>query len=171
MWPFRHACLELETSLRPEECERELRLRLAPLFSLRSHRGQPLVGHVSRNRFALTRSIPYRNPFQTQTRGTFQATHRGTRLKACFGLAPWVEVSCLVYFVFIGFVIAGVAVEALRQPGMSVADSVVALGVALASLLGGPGAFWVGRRVAASEGAYLRDFLQQTLRAEARPDE
>ena len=103
MWhPFRTEEYLLTTPLSVEACRARLRARLHA--RPREQRGavargasaDPLAGEVSTYAFALRKSIPYNNGFQTEARGQFRAVPGGTQVRVTLALPLLTRVSLMV---------------------------------------------------------------------------
>lgn len=170
--PWRAEHRLLQTRLTPEEC----RDRLTPLVgsSWGGWSTCPLRGSVRADGFSVTKTINYRNSFQTEASGRFEANADGTHIRVRLAMSPfvvaficlWIGIlgaMCLTYLVTYGGLLT-------TGPLAELLDLANGVGGLAGMMVLGFGAQAFGRWVARNEADFLMGFLADTLDAHEVPE-
>jgi hypothetical protein len=170
-WAAEHRALE--TRFSPEECRLLLEPHVASGFAFWTDR--PVRGSARSGGFSLTKSISYRNSFQTQAAGKFVRTDAGTHIRVRLGLSR--PVAALFTFWLLGltaFAALGFLMLVADLP-RSLNTANLSSPVRLVAVVGGMLTFGValqtfGRWLARDEADFLMRFLGETLEAQELPE-
>jgi hypothetical protein len=162
----------LETRLSPEAC----RDRLTPLVGswFAGWSKCPVRGSVHGDGFSITKTISYRNSFQTQASGTFGSSAAGTRIRVRLGFPIVVAIFFTFWLVGVGALFAVSLLALIADLPGSLSAPSLAGPAGFVLILGGMFAFGVvlqtfGRWVARDEAEFLVRFLADTLEAHEVP--
>lgn len=175
--PWRAEHRVLQSRLTPDECAARLERQIAPLFGYRTT--LPVRGWAAPHGFSLTKAINYRNSFQTQARGRFEAAGEGTRIHVKLRLSPLVigfmGIWCgglagvLLMFVAVGATMLAASGLQTPQTASDVIAVAMPVGILTVMLAFGVGLLAFGRWMARDEADFLLRFLGDTLEAHEPP--
>ena len=138
---------------------------------------RPLLGRVSRDRFAVRRYTPwFRNTYFPEVSGDLSPTTDGTEIRVRIGIsrvAAWLTLVWLLAMLalFLGLLLSALATTPDTPAGAQGAPLLGAL-VALLLLLLGCGMVLLGRWLSRSDGVFVLGVLADALEArEADPSE
>lgn len=151
----------LRSGLSPEACVERLRAETGSLWNPFSAWTHPVRGSVTERGFRIVRSKRYRNSFEVEARGHWNAEGNGTRIDLTLGVSQWVR---WIMMSWLGF-IALFCVGWLAIPGPSSGDMPRLLERVFPLLLlaFGLGLVYFGRWLARDEPRLLLEFLRGTL--------
>jgi hypothetical protein len=164
MWnPFARQTRVLRSPLDAAACRERLRAETGSIWNPFAAFAHPVRGRITDRGFCITRSIRYRNSFQTEACGRWMAEGDGTRIELSLGMSRWVAAFMIAW---LGLMLAFAA--AWRWMGGPPGGSSPAppwfvpliplMMIAFAVLL-----VAFGRWLARHDARYLLEFLDRTL--------
>jgi hypothetical protein len=172
-WAAEHRTLE--TRLSPDACRDRLTPLVGSAFSVFSASSTcPVRGSVHGDGFSITKTIQYRNSFQTQASGTYEQRTTGTRIRVRLGFPVVVAAFFTFWMLGVGAFFALSLLALLANLPRSLTLATLASSAPIVLVLGGMLAFGVvlqafGRWVARDEAEFLLRFLADVLEAHEVP--
>ena len=153
--------IELVTSLPMEECARRLREALAT---------GAVRGRFDGTKLIVTKTISYRNSFQTRLVANLAEVNGQTHLRCKFGMHPLVIVFMMIWLWFLfsaggGMVFAAMAALLMGSPTEDNWAGGLFPGI---MMMFGLGVMAVGRIIARGEKGFLIAFVSDTVKGELR---
>jgi hypothetical protein len=153
--------IELVTPMPLEECARRLREALA---------SGPVRGRFDGTRLIITKTISYRNSFQTRLVADLVEENRQTRIRCRFGMHPFVIVFMMMWLLILFLAGGGAAFVSIFVflTGSPSDDSWASGLIPGIMMMVGLGLLAVGRLIAGGEKEFLITFVRNTIKAEPR---